>query len=141
MKHWSPHWKGSIRPSKQRKYTATAPLHIKGHLLAAHLSKELRQKHKRRSIRVRKGDKVNILRGSFKGTSGTVERVDTTHICVYVSGATLTKKDGTKIARPIHPSKLLITQLDTTDKRRFAESKPEMTRKANEPEPKETTRP
>lgn len=117
MKTWSAHWKASKNPKKQRKYVYQAPLHIKGKLLQAHLTKELAKKHNTRSLRIRKGDHVKIMRGNNKGKTGTVDRVDTKHTRIYVSTATYTKKDGTKTYIPLHPSKLLITEL-TNDRRR-----------------------
>lgn len=76
-KEFSRTWNSSVKPSKQRKFRANAPLHIKGKLLNAHMSKELRQKYGKRSIRVVKGDKVKVMIGSFKGKIGQIESVDT----------------------------------------------------------------
>ena len=76
MKEWSKNWKKSKNPRKQRKYRHNAPLHIKGKFLSAHLSKELRKKNKRRSMRIRKGDKIIILRGQFKKLKGEVNEVN-----------------------------------------------------------------
>ena len=42
--------------------------------MSAKLSKELRAKQNIRSVRVRTGDKVKILRGQFKGKTGVVEK-------------------------------------------------------------------
>jgi large subunit ribosomal protein L24 len=86
--------------------------------MASHLSKELRQKHNKRSITLRKGDKIKILRGNFKGKSGVVERVVSKRDKVYVNGIEVIKKDGTKQLVPLRPSNLLITQLNLDDKKR-----------------------
>lgn len=123
MKTWTSEWKGSKNPGKQRKLIAKAPLHARGRFLSAHLSKELRTQHKRRSLRIRKGDKVTIMRGKFKGSTGSVERVDMKRLRVFVSNASTTKKDGTKSLYPMHSSKLLITELNLTDPRRLGEVK------------------
>ncbi len=120
MKDWSKTWKASKLPKKQRKYVYLLPAHLKGKLLCAHLCKELRKKHSIRSIRIRKGDKVKIVRGQNKTRTGTVELVDTKNIKVYISGIEFTKRDGSKAKQPIHPSKVIIQELDMTDKRRFA---------------------
>jgi large subunit ribosomal protein L24 len=111
MKTWSQDWKGSKKPKKQRKYVAKAPKHIKGKFLGTHLSKELRQKHKTRSMRVRKGDKILIMKGSFAGKTGTVEKINTDKGTVYIQGIELTKREGGKTQIPIKTSKLLITEL------------------------------
>ena len=57
-------WKSSVKPRKQRKYNYNAPLHLRGSQLHVHLSKELRQKHGVRALRVRVGDTVKVLRGT-----------------------------------------------------------------------------
>ena len=120
MKQWIKSWRKSKKPKKQHKYIAQAPLHIKGDFLASHVSKELRQKYKRRSLRVKKGDKVKIMRGNFKGKIGKVERVDIKATKVYVLGIEVAKKDGSKSLYPIHPSNLLIQEL-VLDKKRLGE--------------------
>lgn len=117
MKTWNPNWKRSTKARKQRKYAARAPLHARSTLLGSHLSKELRQKHKKRSLRVRAGDKIVILVGEFKGKSGKVERVETRFAKVYVTGIERVKKDGSKALAPVHPSNLVITELHPDKKR------------------------
>ncbi len=115
---WNKTWKSSTQPRKQRKYIANAPLHIRRKMLGAHLSKELRVKYKKRSFPVRKGDKVKILRGQFKGTIGDIDKVDRKRYKVFVTGAEIKKTDGTKKHFPIHPSKLMILTLKLEDKKR-----------------------
>ena len=120
---FSKEWKSSRIPRKQRKYQKNAPLHIKSKFLSSHLSKDLKKKHNIRNASVRKGDKVKILRGNFKGKTGKIERVDLKQSEVYVTGIEIIKKDGTKTQRPLHPSNLLITELNLEDKRRFKKTK------------------
>jgi large subunit ribosomal protein L24 len=115
-------WLRSIQPRKQRKFRFNAPHHIRGSFLNAKLSKELREKHKVTSVRVRTEDKVKVLRGQFKGTTGAVTKVDLGRTRIYVSGAELVKKEGSKVPYPIHPSNVIITSV-TTDKKRFQEAK------------------
>lgn len=115
---FSSSWKASKSPRKQRKYRLNAPLHLKQKLLHAHLSKSLREKYSSRSIGVRKGDKVKIMTGKFKKHEGKIENVDLKKIRVYVSGAEATKKDGSKKLLPVHPSNLIITELNMDDKLR-----------------------
>jgi large subunit ribosomal protein L24 len=117
-KAFSTHWNSSVQPRKQRKYRHNAPLHIKSKFLAAHLSKELRGKYSTRSIRVRSGDEVKVMRGQFAGKTGKVERVDTIHTKIFVTGVESVKRDGTKKLYPLQPSNVLITKV-TDDKRRF----------------------
>jgi len=111
-------WKSSKQTRKQRKYRYNAPLNIKNKFLGCHLSKELRAKHKKRSVGIRKGDSIKVLRGQFKGKIGKVERVDIKKCKVYITGIEVTKKDGTKTLYPIHPSNLIINELNLEDKKR-----------------------
>lgn len=111
-----------MKPRKQRAYVYQAPSHVEGSFLSSHLSKELRTKHGHRALRVRKGDKIKVLRGQFKGKTGTVDRVDVARKKVYVVGVEYVKKDGGKFMYGLHPSNLLITDLHA-DKRRLGETK------------------
>jgi large subunit ribosomal protein L24 len=111
-------WKASKQPRKQRKYVYNAPLHTRNKFMAAHLSEELMKKYKRRNFPVKKGDSVMIMRGQFKGKTGNINSVNYKKIKVYVDGAEMLKKDGTKAFYPIHPSNLMIKELDLKDKER-----------------------
>lgn len=116
MKKFSKTWKSSKNIRKQRKYRISAPLHIKQKFVHSHLSKELRKKYDKRSIGLRKGDKVKIMRGQFKKYEGKIEAVDLKRTRVFVNGVETTKKDGTKKLLPMHPSNLIITELNLDDK-------------------------
>ena len=93
---WSRSWVSSKQPRKQRKYRYNAPPHIRTKFISAHLSKELREKYKRRSIRLRVGDTVKIMRGEFKGKTGKVEKIFTKIAKVTVSGIQKTKPEKQK---------------------------------------------
>jgi len=108
----------SKKPKKQRKFLHTAPLHQRRKLMAAHLSKELREKHKTRSLSVRRGDEVEIMRGGFKKRKGKITKVDLKKYKVYIEGVTRKRTDGTERLVPIHPSNLRIINLNLDDKRR-----------------------
>jgi large subunit ribosomal protein L24 len=125
-------WKKSIQPRKQRKYIHNAPAHIKGKFLASHLSPQLREKHARRAIRVRKGDKVKVLRGSHKGKEGKVDRIDVTYTRVYVTGVDHTKRDGAKALAPLNPSNIMIIELNLDDKQRKAKLESKATKAKKE---------
>ncbi|MFH1592548.1 MAG: 50S ribosomal protein L24 [Candidatus Woesearchaeota archaeon] len=117
-KDFSKHWKASKQPRKQRKYAANATLKDKRRFLSATLSKELRKKYGKRSIPIRKEDEVSIMRGQFRKTKGKVSRVLLKKSLIYVEGAQLVKKDGSKTYYPIHPSNVMITSLNLDDKGR-----------------------
>ena len=118
MIDFSKSWKNSSKPRKQRKYRLNAPLHIKQKFVHAHISKDLRKKHGRRSISLRKGDKVKIMRGQFKKHEGKVEKVDLKKARIFVNGVELTKKDGSKKLLALHPSNIMVTELNLDDKLR-----------------------
>ena len=112
-------WNRSIQVRKQRKYRYNAPLHVLGKFVSAGLSKELRAKHSIRSIRIKKGDKIKVLRGQYKGSLGRVERISLKYSKIYVAGIELIRKDGTKSLIPIEPSNVQVTELDASDKKRL----------------------
>jgi len=119
MKFWSKHWKSSKKPRKQRKYVYHAPLHVRHKFLSAHLSKELREKYRKRAFSVRKGDEVQVMKGKFKKKTGKISRVDLNKIKVYIDGITRKKVDGSEVQVPIHPSNLKIINLNLEDKKRI----------------------
>ena len=84
--------------------------------MGSHLSLELREKYNGlRTIPVRKGDTVKVMRGSFKGIVGKVATVDSSSGLITIEKATIAKVDGTHIARDIYPSNVIITRLDLSD--------------------------
>jgi len=106
----------TIKARKQRKNLYNAPMHKSRRWMSSHLEEKLLLKYDRRSIPVVKGDTVKIMRGSFKGHENKVSRVNLSKRYVEIEGVTMIKADGKKIAKPIHPSNLLITKLNLTDK-------------------------
>jgi large subunit ribosomal protein L24 len=83
---------------------------------AALLSPELRKSYGSRSLPVRSGDTVRVMRGDHKGFEGKVARVDKGKFRIYVEGLTREKVDGSTVFVPIHPSKVMITKLNLDDK-------------------------
>ena len=122
-KKFSKNWISSKQPRKQRKYRINSPLHIKNKFLSAHLSKDLRNKNNMRSIRAKIGDKVKVLRGQFKNSSGTIEKVDVKKSRIYISKIELNKKDGSKRQIPINVSNVLITDLKKRDEKNKKDEK------------------
>ncbi|MCC6052224.1 MAG: 50S ribosomal protein L24 [Fervidicoccaceae archaeon] len=108
----------SKKPSKQRKAMFQAPLHIRRKFMTAPLSDELVEKYGVKRLPVRKGDKVRIMRGEFTGVEGKVTRVDLRKMRIYVEGVTRQRMDGTPVFVPIHPSKVMIIELDLSDQKR-----------------------
>jgi len=111
-------WIGSKQPRKQRKYLANAPMHIRHKLLSVHLAKELIKKYGKRNFPVKKGDVVKIMKGEYKKKTGKIAEVDMKKLKVLIDGIYKSKKDGTKIKVYFQPSNLMITELNTDDKKR-----------------------
>src|SRR5512136_441756 len=106
----------SIKPRKQRYILYNAPLHKKRKWISSHLAENLLLKYDRRSIPVVKGDTVKVMRGNYRGHEDKISKVNVRDQTVEIEGVTITTAKGTKLAKPIHASTLLITKLNVTDK-------------------------
>jgi large subunit ribosomal protein L24 len=106
----------TIQPRKQRKKMYQAPQHIRYKRFSAPLSSTLKFSHNTNSIPVRTGDTVRIMRGDYKGFEGKVSRVDRKKYRIFVEGVSREKVDGSTVLVPIHPSKVMITQLNLDDR-------------------------
>ena len=130
----------SSKARKQRKTFFNAPLHQKRKQIASHLEENLLLKYDKRRIPVVREDTVKVMRGAFKGHEDKVLKVDLKKHLVEVEGVTITKADGKQVAKPVHPSNLLITKLNLTDKWRrqrleeglSSEAKEEIEREASD---------
>jgi large subunit ribosomal protein L24 len=127
-------------PGKQRKALFNAPAHIRHKLMAAPLSSELAASKGAKTLPVRKGDTVRILRGDNKGFEGKVSRVDLKAYRIYLEGLTREKVDGTNIFLAVHPSKVQIRTLSLDDKwrKKILERKLAPGKKAEKPKVKPT---
>ncbi|MDD5022833.1 MAG: 50S ribosomal protein L24 [Candidatus ainarchaeum sp.] len=79
--------------------------------MKAHLSKELREKMKKRSGRVKKGDKVKVLRGKHKGIEGKIAKVNYKSNKVYIEGVSKRSARGRDMPASIEPSNIMIISL------------------------------
>ena len=102
-------------PRKQHKRQYNAPKHIRHRQMGVHLDEKLLLDYNVRSMPVRKGDTVKILRGALKGHVDKVAKVNLKKGMVTIENATIAKADGTQLPKWIHPSNLLITKLDLSD--------------------------
>ena len=109
----------SIQPRKQRKARYNAHAHARGKYLSASLSKDLREKLGKRTLPIRTGDKVRIVRGDFVDQEGEVLSVDYGSYKVTIENITLSKPDGTATFVPIDPSNLVIIEANLKDDRRI----------------------
>ena len=108
-----------VRPTKMRNrqiYRASQALRSKQ--VSANLSKGLRSKYGRRSIRVVEGDTVMIKRGEYADVPGKVEKIDIASGRISVAGVKKEKAKGDKFDVMMHASNVLVTGLNLSDQRR-----------------------
>lgn len=117
-KDFSPKWISSTQPRKQRKYRYNAPLHLRGKMVSAHLDKALRKQYKKRSMQLRVGDEVTVMRGEYRKKSGKVAKVDRSALKIYIDGIKRKKVSGEEKEIAIDPSNVKITKLNIDDAKR-----------------------
>ena len=115
----------SKQPRKKRLARYTAPYHRRHREMAAPIDRGLRERQMDRgfmyprSMSVRKGDRVMIVRGEGKSKSATrIAKVDRKARKIYVEGFTYFKSDGTELQRPIDASNVVIINPDWSDMKR-----------------------
>lgn len=116
-----------------------ASLVVKSKQLSSHISKELQKKYGKRSIRVIEGDTIRVLRGEFRGVTGKVTKVSIQKNGVSVEGVKKEKLKGGNLDVFIHPSNLIVTELNTEDKWRQNKLEGKKTKPVKETKSKETT--
>eukprot|EP00490_Sorites_sp_Unknown_P003879 CAMPEP_0114689320 /NCGR_PEP_ID=MMETSP0191-20121206/64404_1 /TAXON_ID=126664 /ORGANISM="Sorites sp." /LENGTH=108 /DNA_ID=CAMNT_0001977773 /DNA_START=94 /DNA_END=420 /DNA_ORIENTATION=- len=87
--------------------------------MSCHLSKDLKTKYEVRSIPVRKGDVVKVVRGSMKDREGKVVAVYRKKWCLHIEKVQRDKTNGQQVQIPIASSNCVVTQLKL-DKNRKA---------------------
>ncbi len=115
----------SSKPSSQRKWHYSKPLHKLRKGFSSHLSKELRKQLGRRSLELRRGDTVKVMRGGPKylGKAGKVTGFKALKMQVLIEGIMRKKVSGAEIHVPFRASNLLITAIDEKDPRRLKNRK------------------
>jgi len=83
------------------------------------ISKDLRKKYSRRSIRIMVNDTVKVIRGEYKGLTGKVAKISIESNSVAIEGNKKEKLKGEKIDVYIHSTNMVITSLNTDDKWRI----------------------
>jgi len=115
-----------MKSDTERKRFYEAKMHEKTKRMHVHLSKDLRQKlkQKKRSVLVRVGDKIKIMRGPGKGKTAKVVRVSHLKMKVYVEGITARTAKGREVMKALQPSNMLLVELEGTKERKqlFAEA-------------------
>ena len=117
------HTSVSSQRRKSRKAHFTAPSGLRRKIMSCHLSKELKTKYDVRSIPVRKGDVVKVVRGTIKNREGKVTAVYRKKWCLHVEKIVREKANGkshfsakllfigTQVQIPIAASNCVITSL------------------------------
>ena len=95
----------------QRKKQLGACSSLKRKLMSCHLIKSLRDQYKLRSLPIKRGDEVKILKGKGKGKSGKVVQVYRKRNVIYVDKVNREKQNGQTVFLPIKPSYCVIEKL------------------------------
>ncbi len=132
-----------MKPTKARNYQIyLAPHARRSKQLCSPLSKEIRKKYGKRSMRVILGDTVKVLRGDYRGVDGKVSKISTQNGNLAIEGVKKEKSKGEKFDVLIKTSKVIITGLNLDDhwrKTKLQRKKPKTTPKeTKKEEPKET---
>ena len=109
----------SSKPKKQRKFHYDKPLHMKQQCLASHLDKKLAKQLEKRSIPIRKGDTMKVMRGGMKGKTGKITAVNYGKGIVFIENVMRKKANGEEVQVPLKTSNLLVVDLDKSDAKRF----------------------
>ena len=130
----------SKKPGKQRRQGSAAPLPLKRQRIRASLVTAAPELQANRTVTVRVGDEVEVVRGDFgspnsiktesrgkrlgqsRGRSGVkakVASVDTERALVYVDGMTSSTADGKEEGVPIRASNIVVTSLFDGDQLRI----------------------
>jgi len=109
-----------MKPSKMRnKQIYRALNQVVNKQISTPLSKDLRKKYSRRSVRIMVDDTVKVIRGEYKGITGKVSKVSTNNSSIAIEGNKKEKLKGEKIDVYIHSSNMIVTSLNTDDKWRI----------------------
>ncbi|MEW6723244.1 MAG: 50S ribosomal protein L24, partial [Candidatus Micrarchaeota archaeon] len=109
-----------MKSDTERKKYHAEKIHKRKNRLHVHLSKELRGKlkAKKRSVGIRKGDTVRVMRGPGKGKDAKVSDVNVLRRKVMLEGIVVKNARGREMPLPLEPSNLLLLSLEPTEERR-----------------------
>lgn len=94
----------------------SAAMHRRQKAVVAALSDKLREEHKKRSLPVKKGDTVEVMRGDFREHKGKIIEVDLKSGRISIEGVTMQKADGSERFYPVHPSNVRIIKAEKRGK-------------------------
>ena len=109
-----------MKPTKMRnKQIYYATMKTASAQLSGMLSKNLRKKYGKRSVRIVEGDSVKVVRGEFNGVDGKVTKVSTSNNGLTIEGVKKEKLKGEKYDVYVNTSNIEVTALNTDDKWRI----------------------
>jgi len=109
-----------MKPTKMRNKQIYRALHqVVNKQISAPLSKDLRKKYSRRSVRIMVDDTAKVIRGEYKGIAGKVSKISTNNSSIAIEGNKKEKLKGEKFDVYIHSTNMVITSLNTDDKWRI----------------------
>jgi len=109
-----------MKPTKMRNMRIYRALNqVVNKQISAPLSKDLRKKYSRRSVRIMVDDTAKVIRGEYKGITGKVSKISTSNSSIAIEGNKKEKLKGDKIDVYIHSSNVIVTSLKTDDKWRI----------------------
>ena len=105
----------SKKPKKQRKALNNYKNHERSNLLRTRLAKFLQEEYGIKTLPLRVGDSVRIVKGEFKDFEGEVIEI-TDNLRAKIKEAAFEKADGTEWNPSIHISNLIITKFKNEGK-------------------------
>uniref|UniRef100_A0A2P2IDE6 60S ribosomal protein L26-1 n=1 Tax=Hirondellea gigas TaxID=1518452 RepID=A0A2P2IDE6_9CRUS len=112
----------SRRKSRKAHFTASSTARRK--IMSSMLSKDLQKKYNVRSVPIRKGDEIQVIRGTYKNRDGKVTTVYRKKFLIHVERVTREKNNGATVNVGLHTSKVMITKLHLDpDRKRLLERK------------------
>ena len=107
----------SKRRTNRKKYF-NADSEKKRKMMSSGIEKISRGNQNIKTIPLRKGDEVKIVRGNQKGKTGKIIQCSRKYGVIYINSVTYKKANGDEIYKPIHPSNVLIQKLLLTNERK-----------------------
>ena len=105
-----------MKPTKMRNQQIyRAPYAVRSKQVSGSLSKDLRKKYGKRSVRLALDDSVKIIRGEYKGIDGKITKISIDKSSIAIEGIKKEKLKGEKIDVYIPSSNILVISLNTDD--------------------------
>jgi len=92
--------------------------HVRDAMICSSLADNLREQYARKSVRVKKGDNVRVMRGEYSGIEGKIEKVNTHRGTLAIEGVQREKVRGGNVKVQIHASNVQVIGLNLDDKLR-----------------------